>query len=197
MSYRHGDAEMAEIRAAVIAAYNAGTMRFSDLASRFQLSRNSIAGIVSRARLRGAITIAGPGSPIGKTTHGNCVGLRRQRETPAREKPARRPKAARSEPAKPAPRPPRVAIVAPVADLPEITGDPFEQRERRMLAFDRMVESRGCKFPVGDLQDADFHFCCAPRLEGQPYCPEHHALTHRPLQVWARDNRRAWREVAA
>ena len=81
-------------------------------------------------------------------------------------------------PTKPAPEAPKVVPLVVVAELPEASADPFEQRERRQLAFERMVESRGCKYPVGDPHKPDFHFCCEPRLDGKPYCDHHDWLTH-------------------
>lgn len=44
----------------------------------------------------------------------------------------------------------------------------------------------GCKFPIGDVGDKDFHFCKAKRAPGSSYCSEHHALTHtvRPTPSW-------------
>lgn len=64
-----------------------------------------------------------------------------------------------------------------VPSLPTVTSDPYEQRERRRLAFEQMSESKGCKFPVGDLRAPDFHFCCAPR-SAESYCDHHQAITH-------------------
>jgi hypothetical protein len=69
-------------------------------------------------------------------------------------------------------------FVQAVKPLPPVTSDPFEQRERRRLAFEQMTESKGCKFPVGDPLHSDFHFCCAPRSAAS-YCADHHAITHK------------------
>ena len=30
-----------------------------------------------------------------------------------------------------------------------------------------------CRWPIGDPQHADFHFCGAPRVAGRPYCQAH------------------------
>ncbi len=51
-------------------------------------------------------------------------------------------------------------------------------REGRRLAFQQMAESNGCKFPIGDPQQDGFHFCCAPRTWGSPYCDHHYSVTH-------------------
>lgn len=36
----------------------------------------------------------------------------------------------------------------------------------------------GCKWPIGDVGQPDFHFCDEPRLDGKSYCPSHDALAH-------------------
>jgi GcrA cell cycle regulator len=48
------------------------------------------------------------------------------------------------------------------------------------------LEKGDCRFPIGDPQDADFHFCGAPQIEGLPYCAGHCRIAYLP-----RDERNA------
>lgn len=58
-----------------------------------------------------------------------------------------------------------------------IAAEPFVELvippgERKTLQ--RLDEKRDCKWPIGDPQRADFHFCAKARVPGLPYC-EYHA----------------------
>ena len=35
------------------------------------------------------------------------------------------------------------------------------------------LKDRMCKWPHGDPQESDFHFCGGPSVPGLPYCEEH------------------------
>ncbi len=35
------------------------------------------------------------------------------------------------------------------------------------------LEPHHCRWPIGDPQHADFHFCGKDKVEGLPYCPHH------------------------
>jgi hypothetical protein len=185
-------------KADIIAAYNSGMTNYTELSRRFStyeypLSRSAVGGIIDRARAKNLIMIPLFGNPIvrrASVQHARSAVRRNQKTA------SPKPKKSTGGGAAMPPKPPAVVALVPVAALPEVTEHPFEQRERRMLAFYRMVESRGCKFPVGDPHDADFHFCCAERLEGEPYCPAHQALTHIPLGKWRESNRHAFAEAA-
>jgi GcrA cell cycle regulator len=37
-----------------------------------------------------------------------------------------------------------------------------------------------CRWPIGDPQHADFHFCGAPRASGRPYCQAHTQASIQP-----------------
>jgi GcrA cell cycle regulator len=39
------------------------------------------------------------------------------------------------------------------------------------------LERKDCRFPVGDPQHDNFHFCSHPQRPGSPYCEYHHAKT--------------------
>lgn len=52
-----------------------------------------------------------------------------------------------------------------------------------------------CKWPIGDVGDADFGFCCAKQREGSAYCQEHHAIAYRPRSKWERWERNAEKVV--
>jgi GcrA cell cycle regulator len=48
----------------------------------------------------------------------------------------------------------------------------------RWAALDAMFPPKGhCVYPIGDPQEADFHFCGdAVRTPGESYCAEHHRI---------------------
>lgn len=48
-----------------------------------------------------------------------------------------------------------------------------------------------CHFPVGEVGEADFHFCAEPVKQGSPYCAEHHARCHTKFYTPA--ERKRWR----
>jgi len=58
------------------------------------------------------------------------------------------------------------------ADLPPpaIIEAPVPQRQRRTV---ETLEANDCRWPIGDPQHADFHFCGAKKLTGLPYCECH------------------------
>jgi GcrA cell cycle regulator len=35
------------------------------------------------------------------------------------------------------------------------------------------LQVNACRWPVGDLRHADFHFCGAHQVPGRPYCTDH------------------------
>ena len=37
----------------------------------------------------------------------------------------------------------------------------------------QQLEDGDCRFPIGDPQHADFHFCARPKVPGLPYCDPH------------------------
>jgi len=44
------------------------------------------------------------------------------------------------------------------------------------------LERNDCRWPIGDPQHADFHFCGARRLPGRPYCQAHLAAAFQPAK---------------
>ena len=47
----------------------------------------------------------------------------------------------------------------------------------------KTVETLGmndCRWPIGDPQHADFHFCGAPRAASRPYCQAHTQVSIQP-----------------
>ncbi|MBO6550152.1 MAG: GcrA cell cycle regulator [Rhizobiales bacterium] len=38
-----------------------------------------------------------------------------------------------------------------------------------------------CRWPIGDPQDGNFHFCGKKKAEGSPYCEYHSAIAFQPL----------------
>ena len=44
------------------------------------------------------------------------------------------------------------------------------------------LTDRICKWPIGDPQESDFHFCGAPSHPGRPYCIDHCTEAYQALQ---------------
>jgi GcrA cell cycle regulator len=45
-----------------------------------------------------------------------------------------------------------------------------------------------CRWPIGDPQEADFHFCGKKKVAGLPYCDVHARRAFQPPQARRRDN---------
>lgn len=70
----------------------------------------------------------------------------------------------------------------PVLDLPPVEATPPE----KTVSWENL-EPGMCRFPFGDPGKAEFGFCGAGAIPGQPYCAEHHARcytrTYQPLRA--------------
>lgn len=53
-----------------------------------------------------------------------------------------------------------------------------------------------CKWPIGDPQLADFHFCGKKRVAGLPYCEHHARRAFQPPQARRRNDRSGQRQPA-
>jgi len=42
------------------------------------------------------------------------------------------------------------------------------------------LESRDCRWPIGEPKQPDFHFCGDPQLPGHPYCAHHWRMALEP-----------------
>ncbi len=63
--------------------------------------------------------------------------------------------------------PPKEELVIPVA-------------ERKTI---QTLEENHCRWPIGDPQSADFHFCGRPKVPGLPYCEHHSCRAFQPPQA--------------
>lgn len=50
---------------------------------------------------------------------------------------------------------------------------PREQSSSAVATATLALTARHCRWPVGDLQDPAFHYCCAPKRFEVSYCPDH------------------------
>ena len=64
------------------------------------------------------------------------------------------------------PRPPHLPPT-PFVPKPDLFIPPAERKTLQML------ENCDCRWPIGDPQSADFHFCGRPKVPGWPYCDFH------------------------
>jgi GcrA cell cycle regulator len=80
-----------------------------------------------------------------------------------------------------------VVNARPYVDEAGVDADiPLSQR-RSLLELD----SRTCRWPVGDPAQPDFFFCGGAPLRNKPYCAEHHARAYRPQEDAASEDA-AW-----
>ena len=136
---------------------------------------------------------------IGGVTRNAVIGkvhrLGLSGRAPASRTTAARPRpriAAQRRPAKP-----RFNTVGPVALRPTLTFQPeaepyvpaYEEVEiplaERKSLLDLLESS--CRWPIGDPQHADFHFCSRTKMSGLPYCEHHARRAFQPVQPRRRD----------
>ncbi len=170
MTWRWTDEETQRVAALRQQGFSA-----SEIAERIGcgVTRNAVIGRLYRlgvTREKGLPTLAKP----------------RMHEPEPREK--RKPKP-REPRAKPAPR--KEPIVPVTIRRPPITNDESAAVTHKVLA----LQAGQCRFPVGDLADADFHFCGAPQRDGASYCEAHERLTRAPIEVSRKANRRAEKQA--
>lgn len=76
------------------------------------------------------------------------------------------------------------------------SGDvPMVTKPRAVVSAVLALESGQCRFPVGQVKDADFHFCSEPQRDGAIYCEAHMKLTHLPRETTAAADRRAEKQA--
>jgi hypothetical protein len=53
-----------------------------------------------------------------------------------------------------------------------------------LIATKALLELKkdGCKWPVGNPREEDFHFCNKPRIDGKSYCEEHYKKAYLPAK---------------
>jgi len=128
---------------------------------------------------------------VGGTTRNAVLGkLHRMKIDTHRDVPTRRKKGGfrrsrkRARPSKP-PVPAAVSALAaaladaPIEPLPVMTDKPAPAGQRRTLLD---LEAHHCRWPIGDVHDADFHFCGATKVAGLSYCLAHARRAYQPPQ---------------
>lgn len=126
-------------------------------------SRNAVIGKIHRLGLAGL--------------SGRAVAAKRNPRQPAPER-GKRPPATSARPRTTVPRsapPVETAEPLPICREVEI---PIGQRKRLVD-----LEACDCRWPIGDPQSADFHFCGYQKLHGSPYCEMHSQRAFQPERV--------------
>ena len=59
------------------------------------------------------------------------------------------------------------------------------------------LEMNDCRWPIGDPQQADFHFCGKKKVTGLPYCEYHARRAFQPPQPRRRDREVSVPAIAA
>lgn len=89
---------------------------------------------------------------------------------------------------KPKPKPPLKPVVV---EKPALTPD------GKIITLMDLNDTM-CKWPIGDPQSPDFHFCGRPTQGTSPYCEAHTAMAHQPpkTRAQARAERVKWNHGA-
>ena len=142
----------------------------SQIASRIGgVTRNAVIGKVHRLGLAGRATTSRMKSHRPRRT-ASVAKIRPQRP--------QRPQSAGNPAFRELYRPDAEAYVAPVEELIIPLG------ERKYIAT--LTESC-CRWPIGDPQETEFHFCGKKKMNGLPYCEVHARRAFQPPQVRRRD----------
>ena len=143
----------------------------SQIASRLgEVTRNAVIGKVHRLGLSGRTTTSRvksvrPRRAVARTKRQRL--LRFAPQSPGRELFANMPE-------------PDLAVFREVEELVI----PVAERK----SIQSLVES-SCRWPIGDPQQEDFHFCGHDRMTGLPYCEFHARRAFQPAQPRRRDQR--------
>lgn len=88
------------------------------------------------------------------------------------------PRAAKPRRPKPAPTPLQAIVAAlPVDHVESVEEIVIPVAERKTLD---MLADGDCRWPIGDPQDPEFHFCAKPKAAGLPYCERHAVRAYVP-----------------
>ena len=129
------------------------------------ISRSAVLSVMHRLGIAGLSPFAGrPGRRSTRTSAPR--GREEARRPPSIGMPVRPPRTL----------PAWVVNAQPYTDQPGADADIPLQQRRSLLE----LNSRTCRWPVGDPCAPDFFFCGAKPIRGGPYCAEHAARGHQP-----------------
>ena len=137
----------------------------SYIAYELNMTRSAVMGQLNRLRIKGHIDYK---TPQRKKLPADATPLR-----PII--PARVPQQAKPNPVPP-PTGPSVSemiLAAVVAKVKPI------KKDGRKIPFSALT-NRSCRYPINSGNPKDFLFCGDDRMDGKPYCKEHHALCYVP-----------------
>jgi len=142
-------------------------------------SRSAVVGKAHRLHL----TIGTPGSKRAASRRGGQALSAKMRAARAMKSGKSAAAAAKKTPV--APPAPKSAVVFKGPALPPDPVTPVEEivipvAERKTL---QDLTKTCCRWPIGDPQMADFHFCCRTKVPGFPYCEGHARRAYAPPQI--------------
>lgn len=158
-------------RVELLKKYWAEGLSASQIAQRLgEVTRNAVIGKVHRLGLSGRAT----------TTRMKSV------------RPRRRAAGARRTPIKRNAFRPGGLKAAYGSDATQKTASGYQDYEELVIPEEKrkhittLTES-SCRWPIGDPQEADFHFCCHNKVPGSPYCEFHTTIAFQPAQARRRE----------
>jgi GcrA cell cycle regulator len=82
----------------------------------------------------------------------------------------------------------QIKLVSPAERFSASTAEEMTPPVPLKLLLTELTE-RTCKWPIGDPQAEDFHFCGTASREGAPYCLFHSKLAYQPVTDRRRDRK--------
>lgn len=89
----------------------------------------------------------------------------------------------------PRPKPPTAEEIAAMPEPEPARLD--DEAGGTSLVTIQTVSDRTCRWPIGDPQDRDFHFCGRGPKPGSVYCEPHHNKAHQPALAMIARNKQA------
>jgi len=128
---------------------------------------------------------------LGGTTRNAVIGKVTRLESPPRATSSRTHTARAFKPSRSsvkATKPPRQPVERsrrPLADIFETNPEPFAVEPDLVVPIEARkglidLEKDDCRWPIGDPQHADFHFCNRHKVPGLPYCEFHARRAYQP-----------------
>jgi hypothetical protein len=156
--------DRADILDKIITDFNNGDS-YVTIAERLRMSKGQVSGAVSRARQEGKITRELMRLKDAGTRSRQKTGWAMPKTTGGDQNAKSRANRQKVE-----------AHKQEVIRTHGITG-------RASAALEEVQKSGGCKWPIGNIEDADFRFCGGKRLPIDPYCEEHKQIAYidRPI----------------
>lgn len=162
-------ATLTEIQRKILALWNQDKTG-SHIAFELNMTRNAVMGQLNRLRIKGHIAYRVPQRKNNGTEHLTPVTI--STRAPQTIKP--------KEPS--APKGPNTTELIMAKVIEKLVPTKKDGLKVPLVA----LNYRSCRYPVSGKGPSDYLFCGDQRMEGKPYCKEHHALCYVPRSTTRR-----------